>query len=221
MQITANSIIGIETIIGLTITILGIVAARLKIKKNKSKSAIKNKRLIIDLIDHNVFGTLKKAVYEVKLQKYYTHKEFDKVKSKMCLDFTTKKAEQCKLYMTAVLYTEGIDTMNEDQLKSLVKETQNNMHTAYIDAVSKLWISKGISENDVEHVVQLFEKFRYDVVKAFSHRIESIFGGTYHGTNFDKMLAVYEMWAMGIDLLPRDMHVTFENLNGKFKDINY
>ena len=35
------------------------------------------------------------------------------------------------------------------------------------------------------------------------------------------MLAVFEMWAMGIDLLPRDMLTTFESLNGKFKDIKY
>ena len=35
------------------------------------------------------------------------------------------------------------------------------------------------------------------------------------------MLAVLEMWAMGIDLLPRDMSTTFESLNGKFKDIKY
>ena len=29
------------------------------------------------------------------------------------------------------------------------------------------------------------------------------------------------MWAMGVDLLPKDMQTTFENLNGKFKDIKY
>jgi hypothetical protein len=29
------------------------------------------------------------------------------------------------------------------------------------------------------------------------------------------------MWAMGIDLLPRDMQTTFESLNGKFKNLKY
>jgi hypothetical protein len=29
------------------------------------------------------------------------------------------------------------------------------------------------------------------------------------------------MFAMGIDLLPKDMQTTFEALNGKFKKINY
>jgi len=35
------------------------------------------------------------------------------------------------------------------------------------------------------------------------------------------VLAIFDMWAMGIDLLPKDMQTTFENLNGTFKDIKY
>ena len=95
------------------------------------------------------------------------------------------------------------------------------MHRDYVSNVRELWLSKGIPEDDVQHVIHLFETFRYDVVASFSHRIESIFGSTFHRNNFEKVLAVYNMWAMGIDLLPRDMQVTFEGLNGKFKNIKY
>tara|TARA_R110000744_G_scaffold151974_2_gene265798 strand:+ start:511 stop:816 length:306 start_codon:yes stop_codon:yes gene_type:complete len=51
-------------------------------------------------------------------------------------------------------------------------------------------------------------------------RINSAYRSKAHNKdNFSLMLAVLEMWAMGIDLLPRDMHTTFESLNGKFKEL--
>ena len=37
----------------------------------------KDRRLVKDLKHHDVFNTLERAVYEVKIQKYYTHKEYD------------------------------------------------------------------------------------------------------------------------------------------------
>jgi len=67
----------------------------------------------------------------------------------------------------------------------------------------------------------LFDKFRYDVVVSFQNRIDGIFASSYHKNNFEKILACYEMYAMGIDLLPKDMQTTFEALNGRFADINY
>ena len=131
----------------------------------------------------------------------------------MCLDFTKSKSEHCTKHMKRVLNTKSIDTMTSDELQHIITESQNEMHSDYIAAVKRLWLSKDIKVEDVDHVIFLFEKFRFDVVSSFSHRIKAIFGSSFHETNFDKMLAVFDMWAMGIDLLPRDMHTTFENLN--------
>ena len=111
--------------------------------------------------------------------------------------------------------------MSNTELKNFIIEAQNLMHKDYVKNTKNLWLSKGIPEEDVDHVIHLFETFRYDVVSSFEHRIESIFGSPFHRTNFEKTLAVFDMWAMGIDLLPRDMQVTFEGLNGKFKNIKY
>ena len=53
------------------------------------------------------------------------------------------------------------------------------------------------------------------------NRIDGIFASSYHKNNFEKILACYEMYAMGIDLLAKDMLTTFEALNGRFTNINY
>ena len=139
----------------------------------------------------------------------------------MCLDFTKSKAEHCAKHMISILENRNIDTMKSDKLKNLIISTQDKMHDDYIASTRRLWESKDINKKDIDYVIHLFEKFRHDVVCSFSHRIEATFGSTFHETNFDKLLSVYDMWAMGIDLLPKDMHTTFENLNGKFKNLDY
>ena len=179
------------------------------------------KRLIIDLENHDVFSTLDRVRNEVANLKFYTHGEYDKVKTRMCYDFTKHKSIKCSARMLEIVRTKDIDTMDRDKLKKLILLEQGDMHREYIKAIRIEWDLKGVSPQDVDYVIHLFEKFRYDVVVSFEHRINSIFGSSYNKDNFSLMLAVLEMWAMGIDLLPRDMSTTFESLNGKFKDIKY
>ena len=179
------------------------------------------KRLIIGLENHDVFSTLDRVRNEVANLKFYTHGEYDKVKTRMCYDFTKHKSIKCSARMLEIVRTKDIDTMDRDKLKKFILLEQGDMHREYIKAIRIEWDLKGVSPQDVDYVIHLFEKFRYDVIVSFEHRINSIFGSSYNKDNFTLMLAVLEMWAMGIDLLPRDMSTTFESLNGKFKDIKY
>jgi len=188
------------------------------------KSIFKKKeknRLIIELENHDVFSTLDRVRNEVANLKFYTHGEYDKVKTRMCYDFTKHKSIKCSARMLEIVRTKDIDTMDRDKLKKFILIEQGDMHREYIKAIRIEWDLKGVSPQDVDYVIHLFEKFRYDVIVSFEHRINSIFGSSYNKDNFTLMLAVLEMWAMGIDLLPRDMSTTFESLNGKFKDIKY
>ena len=176
---------------------------------------------IQDLLQHDVFATLERVTLEVKVMKFYTSKEYDKVKSRMCYDFTKNKSRTCAMHMKNIARYSKLETMTNMELKNFIIKSQTEMHKDYVENTRNFWIAKGIKNKDVDHVIHLFETFRYDVVSSFEHRIESIFGSSFHRTNFDKVLAVFNMWAMGIDLLPRDMQVTFEGLNGKFKNIKY
>ena len=152
--------------------------------------------------------------------KFYTHGEYDISKSKMCKDFTKHKIKVCSESFNNIL-KDDIEKMNPDEFKMYIIETQTQMHIKYIGAIVDEWREKGISEDDIKYVIELFEKFRYDVVKAFVYRINSIFSTTSHKNNTRRLLAIFEMWAFGIDMLPRDMQVTFETLNGRFKEIKY
>lgn len=179
------------------------------------------KSVIQDLKNHDIFNTMVRVRNEVANLKFYTHGEYDKVKTRMCYDFAKHKTLKCSSRMSQLIMTKNIDSMGRDEFKKLILDEQNNMHNEYIRAIRIEWDLKGVEPKDVDYVIHLFEKFRYDVIASFENRINSIFGSSYNKNNFALMLAVLEMWAMGIDLLPRDMQTTFESLNGKFKDIKY
>ena len=176
---------------------------------------------IISLQNHDVFPTMNRVKNEVGTMKFYTGKEFDRVKTLMCYDFTKHKVAHCGKRMKAIIEIPNIDSMNKNALKKLVFDEQNLMHQDYIEAIKKEWDIRGVDRDDIEYVIHLFEKFRYDVVASFENRINGIFSNDNYNTNFKLMLAVFEMWSMGIDLLPRDMLTTFESLNGKFKNLTY
>lgn len=187
----------------------------LQVKKNNSVHKIKS------LESHDVFNTLYRVRNEVKNSKFYTHGDFDATKTKMCSDFANFKVEVCYKGFKDFISDDDLDTMQKDKLKIEITKLQNKLHEKYIEQIKDHWRRRGIALADAEYIVDLFENFRYDVLASFEHRINSIFGTSYHKNNFDLMLAVLEMWAMGIDLLPKDMQTTFESVNGRFKKIDY
>ena len=185
-----------------------------------TKFKAKKDRNIKDLVNHDLFNTLQRVKVEVKNMKFYSHGIYDSVKTKMCYDFTIFKTEVCHARFYSFL-ERNLDSMTIDELKREILEEMNEMHVEYINKTTTHWLSKGLDVDDVEYIVELFEKFRFDVVQSFANRIDAIFSTSYHDSNFKKMLACYDMFAMGVDLLPKDMQTTFESLNGRFTNLSY
>ena len=182
--------------------------------------SLKNKLTINSLQHHDLFNTCVRVEKEVSLMKFYTHGQYDIIKSKMCKDFVKYKIKICTKGFEDILKV-NIEGITPDAFKKYIIDAQNKMHVDYINAIREDWRGRNISEDNIKYVVELFETFRYDVVKAFEYRINSIFSSTSHTNNTRRLLAIFEMWAFGIDILPRDMHTTFETLNGIFKEIDY
>lgn len=189
------------------------------IKKVSFKKETKENK-IKDLINHDLFNTLARVKLEVKNMKFYTHGKYDANKTRMCYDFTRFKSDVCYKRFQEFL-DRDLDSISLDALKREMLTEMGIMHEEYVNETSNFWLQKGITKEDVDYIIELFERFRFDVVQSFVNRIEAIFSTSYHPTNFDKILACYDMFAMGVDLLPKDMQTTFEALNGRFTNISY
>jgi hypothetical protein len=182
--------------------------------KNSKENDIK------DLKSHDLFNTLQRVKQEAMFIKFYSHGKFDATKSRMSSDFVRFKSDVCFKKFSEFLDND-FKEVSSDELKSMILAALWDMHGEYVKQIKMHWIEKGIDKNDVDYVIELFETFRKDVVMSFQYRVEAIFSCTHYLTNFDKILASYSIFAFGIDLLPKDLQDTFENINGKFADIPY
>lgn len=204
------------------IVIFGITLHYLKdsVGKLLSRISYKKDEQIKDLIHHDLFNTFRNARNKVKNMKFYSHGKYDVIKTKMCVDFTLFKTTVCAERFEKFVERD-FGKMTVDELKNEILDEMSNMHIEYIDKITAHWINKGLNTEDVYYIVELFERFRFDVVEAFATRIDAIFSASYHSSHFKKMLACFDMVAMGVDLLPKDMQTTFESLNGRFANLEY
>ena len=172
------------------------------------------------LKSHDLFSTLQRVKQEAMFLKFYSHGLFDETKSRMCTDFVKFKSDVCNEKFEEFL-NHDFTKLSSDELKQLTLSSLWNMHQIYIDKIRTNWLSKGIKKDDVDYVIQLFESFRYPVVIGFQHRVDAIFSCEHYDNHFKKILACYNIFSFGIDLLPKDLQDTFEAINGKFANINY
>lgn len=172
------------------------------------------------LKSHDLFSTLQRVKQEALFLKFYSHGKYDETKSRMSADFVRFKCDVCYDRFAEFLEND-FSKISNDELKQLILSAMWGMHIEYVDKIKLHWIDKGIEKSNVDYVIELFERFRHDVVVSFQHRIDSIFSCEHYNNNFEKILATYNVFAMGIDLLPKDLLTTFENVNGKFTSINY
>ncbi len=186
-------------------------------------SLIKRKEKVQDiksLKSHDLFSTLQRVKQEAMFLKFYSHGIFDETKSRMCTDFVKFKSDVCNEKFEDFL-NHDFTKLSSDELKQLTLSSLWNMHQIYIDKIRTNWLSKGIKKDDVDYVIQLFESFRYPVVIGFQHRVDAIFSCEHYDNHFKKILACYNIFSFGIDLLPKDLQDTFEAINGKFANITY
>lgn len=186
-------------------------------------SLIKRKEKVQDiksLKSHDLFSTLQRVKQEAMFLKFYSHGAFDETKSRMCTDFVKFKSDVCNEKFDEFL-NHDFTKLSSDELKRLTLSSLWNMHQIYIDKIKTNWLSKGIKKDDVDYVIQLFESFRYPVIIGFQHRVDAIFSCEHYDNHFKKILACYNIFSFGIDLLPKDLQDTFEAINGKFSNIKY
>ena len=84
--------------------------------------------------------------------RFYSHGNYDSVKTKMCYDFTVFKTEVCHARFEKLLQRD-LNKINVDRLKNEILEEMNEMHIEYINKTTTHWLSKGLDVDDVDYIV--------------------------------------------------------------------
>ena len=74
-----------------------------------------------------------------------------------------------------------------DEFKDLIIKTIRKTVDTYIKETRELFLSKGISLEDAEYVIDLFEKWRLETIESLQNGIGRIFSSQYHRSKFEKL----------------------------------
>ncbi len=177
-----------------------------------------------DLMYHDVFS----VIFEVRSA--IKHHDFDEedggeTKTRIFHDFLNIMLEEIHLNMkqliTIIAAQHKQGETSRDELKQIIRKTLNSIVDNYCLKGERHLIDRGLSKKDAEYVVELFEKWRSETRSSINSRIDAIFASSFHTTNFQRTLAVYELISVSVSLIPKDGIRSFESMNGKFKTIQY
>jgi hypothetical protein len=188
---------------------------------NKLFGRKKRMKKIELLKDHDLFNVIERVKGQVRLKKFYTSGKFDKVKSKMFYDFLAIYLNRTRDMYKDFLLNPALSEMGSDSLKAEVFTLMNESRKASSEEVIKKFLDKNLNPDDVDYVVMLFEQWRNETYEAVNTRISGIFSSDFHSTNFERLLACFEILSMSIGLITKDGFESFEKLNGRFQHLNY
>ena len=195
-----------------------------KTKRENNRDILNGNYHFEDLMYHDVFS----VIFEVRSA--IKHHQFDEedggeTKTRVFHDFLNIMLEEIHLNMkqliTIIATQHKQGETSRDELKQIIRKTLNSIVDNYCLKGERHLIDRGLSKKDAAYVVELFEKWRSETRASINSRIDAIFASSFHTTNFQRTLAVYELISVSVSLIPKDGIRSFESMNGKFKTIQY
>jgi hypothetical protein len=178
----------------------------------------KTKYKISDLTNHDLFHELK--VYKTFKINYFTHEKFDETKTKIFHDFLQMKIDITSKNMMEICEN-ATNEMSKVELKSLINESFDSCNIELEKKLVRQFKDKGLSPKDAEIIMSKFYNIRKHSMKKYNKRIDSIFACDFYQTNFDLILALYEVIASEIEDVVEHGKEAFDYVNGTFYNLKY
>ena len=69
---------------------------------------------------------------------------------------------------------------------------------------------------DAVYLIESYEEYRLDLVNGFLESLDDISTNDDYSSNYDKINAIYELVALSIYLIPKDVRIALDSVNGRF-----
>ena len=172
------------------------------------------------LKDHDLFTTIDKLltvdIHEIKFEE-----DAGTPKDDIFKDFIEIKLLEIKRQAMSTI-------LSKDTLRCSKSEYSASMRTLVTDIVAEYnrkalntFRLNGLSDEQCSYVLQTFDKWHNDTLRAVYNRINMVLAGDYHKTNYQKTVAILEVFAMAVELTMTDGVRSFEEMNGYFKKVKY
>lgn len=173
---------------------------------------------ISDLEMHDLFTELEH--YKSFMHEFKSYHLIDKTKTKVFKDFLDIKMQETSDNLKAICKIAD-KSMKRAELKHLILEQFNYCNVCLEKNLKQRFLEKGLTLQTSEIIIHKFFHIRQSTMDKYERRIESVFACDFYETNFQLILAVYEMVTFEIDEIVNQIVRAFESVNGMFFELEY
>ncbi|MDO6737088.1 hypothetical protein [Wenyingzhuangia sp. 2_MG-2023] len=160
---------------------------------------------------------------KVKVTKiqFITHGNPDIVKSAMLHKLIALKVDTVTAKFHEFLDRDDISKLSSLRLKYEFIQCLDCIKLIYMEEAYTFYVSRGISSEDAKVILDSYDAFRTVITEGFIESVESITTNNTYSTNYDKLSAIFDVYALSLYVIPRDAMLSFDDVNGrliKYKD---
>ncbi len=187
-------------------------------RKNREIESImkKQRKPITELKYHRLFLVCDQVEKKVEDIKFITHGEVDKVKTLMMNLLIQEKLVSVRDVFSDFLDDETLGLCSGNALRNKVSKSLKGLVSNYNDRTKDIYIDIGISDEDANYLIDAYEDYRLPLVNGFLESLDDICTNDDYSSNYDKLNAIYELVALSIYLIPKDVRVALDSVNGRF-----
>ena len=176
----------------------------------------KQKKPITELKYHRLFQVIDQVEQRVENIEFITHGKVDSVKTMLMNLLIQEKLASVKRVFTDFLDDTELRVCSGNALRSKVTSALRGLVGNYNDNARDLFVDVGVSEEDAMYLIEAYEDYRADLVNGFLESLDDISTNDDYSSNYDKINAIYELISLSIYLIPKDVRVALDSVNGRF-----
>ncbi len=179
----------------------------------KKKTSSKN---IESLLVHDFFISLKDLHPRVKQIDFSQKNKLNSFKRKMMLKLIEYKAKSIEKAFSELVKDPSLSTLSSQAFKYKMLSSIGDLIKEYnTDAVNH-YLKMGVSSEDAHFFVNSYEGYRETIIDSFINRLESITISKQYEDNYERMLAMFEVLTVAVEVIPRDVKSLYFIINGKY-----
>lgn len=169
-----------------------------------------------DLLFHDFFLSLKQIDSKIKQIDFTNDKPLNPVKRVMMLKLMEYKMQSIDKAFKALVNNKELEKYTAQEFKFNVITTITDLIEEYNKKAVEKYISMGVSLEDSWFFVDSYEGYRTTVIESFVERLESICVSKQYNTNYERLLAMFEILTVAVDIIPRDVKSLYFIINGRY-----
>jgi len=169
-----------------------------------------------ELLFHDFFLSLKQIDSKIKQIDFSNEKPLNPIKRTMMLKLMEYKMISIEEGFKKIIKQNDLESITAQEFKFRVISTITELIEDYNKKAVEKYISMGVSLEDSWYFVDSYEGYRSTVIESFVERLESICVSKQYSSNYERLLAMFEILTVAVDIIPRDVKSLYFIINGRY-----